>query len=205
MSAAKVVTEALASALAKTETAATWKDQFVTVDDNGRAFYSGEDGADFVRRDVMDAALAHLATRAAEAEGRAERAEDLQRRTEQMWRAASDSADEWRNRCESSSKRGRDMMAALDRAEAAETALGRIVRDHWIEVAKKEVRSMEFDLERLYMMPAKPYGRIDRSARAQQARLQKIESDKRDRKELPRLIAQTKAAIESAGKEAPRG
>lgn len=94
---------------------------------------------------------------------------------------------------------------AEGRAERAEAAFDRIVREHWIEVSKRAVRSMEFDLERLYMQPAKPYGRVDKSARAQQERLRKIASDHRDREELPRLIAQTKAAIADAEKEAPRG
>ena len=41
----------------------------------GTASLSGSTMPNYLRRDVVDAALAHLATRAAEAEGRAERAE----------------------------------------------------------------------------------------------------------------------------------
>lgn len=75
----------------------------------------------FVRWDCMATALAHLAARVVAERERAEGAEDLQRRAEQMWRAERDSAEEWRGRCQSTKRLGRALKESEDRRVTAES------------------------------------------------------------------------------------
>lgn len=65
------VDEALSGAKDDTEANPTWKDQFVTLDSSGQASFARLSECDYVRRDVVEAALKHLAAKLERAEARA--------------------------------------------------------------------------------------------------------------------------------------